>query len=196
MRIAIDMTYPNKIKTGIHTYTGNLLETMRKFDKRNHYIFVSAPTLFKKKFLIGQLINVLIDLLWRQVVLPYKLGKWKIDVLHSPCFFAPFILPCSLIITIYDTTYLYYPEIYSSLWLFYFRYSVLFAIKRADKVIAISNYTKKDILRTFPISPKKVKVIYGGVASKFTQIKNRNALNKFREKYGINYSIILSISLV
>lgn len=193
MRIAIDITYPNKIKTGTRIYTYNLLEAIKRLNPRNEYILLTAP-FFKSKGLLIKIINIIVDFGWRQFVLPYKLKNRKADILHSPSFFAPWILPCSSVTTIYDTSYLYYPQGYNPLWLFYFKHSVTLGMKRAKKIIAISKHTKKDILRNFTISPEKIEVIYGGVADRFAPIRNNVVKGAFRGKYKLDGEIILSVS--
>lgn len=193
MRIAIDMTYPYKIKTGTRVYACNLLETMKKLNPRNEYILLTAPS-FKRKDLLSKISNIIIDFGWRQIILPYKLKRQKVNVLHSPSFFAPWILSCSSVITIHDASYLYYPQGYNPLWLFYFKHSVTLGMKRANKIIAVSKHTKKDILRNFTISAEKIEVIYEGVTQKFASIRNNAVKCRFRKKYKLDDEIILFVS--
>ena len=38
-----------------------------------------------------------------------------------------------------------------------------YAVKNSEKIIAVSQFTKKDILKHYPVNPDKIKVIYEGI---------------------------------
>ena len=58
-------------------------------------------------------------------------------------------------------------------------------IKRAKKIITVSNYTKNEIIRRFKVNPDKITTTYLGVDERFQPEKNNGIINKTREKYGI-----------
>ncbi len=90
----------------------------------------------------------------------------NIDIVHSPHFSLPVMSRTKKILTVNDITYLKYPE--------YFRpadrklndygYKKLLPvnIKRADRIIAISQHTKDELLDYFKIPPEKVSVVHIG----------------------------------
>lgn len=92
----------------------------------------------------------------------HRLNKEEIDILH-PTYYEPYILSkkgkSKLVITVHDMIHELYPE--------YFHDNTVQKKKKmieaADAIIAISENTKKDLLRFFPkISAEKIKVIYHG----------------------------------
>lgn len=63
--------------------------------------------------------------------------------------------------------------------------------QKADKIFAISESTKKDIVRRFKINKKKIKVIPLAAEDDFKQIKNKKKLNKTIKKYGLKFPFLL-----
>jgi len=95
-----------------------------------------------------------------------KAGLGKYDVLHYTHFNPYFLtLPKTKlsreVITIHDLIQLIYPRQYAAGFRGTLRYYFQkFLIKRADAIIAVSETTKKDIIRFLGIQPKKITVIH------------------------------------
>jgi len=105
-----------------------------------------------------------------QIFFPFKIRKHKIDLMHFPHFNIPIFYFRPFIITIHDLILKKFstcrastltPFIY---WLKSLAYQVVIflAVKRSKKIIAVSNYTKNDILEYFKVKSSKIKVIYEG----------------------------------
>jgi len=118
--------------------------------------------------------KVLADYRWygfaEQIFFPLKIRQEKIDLMHFPHFNAPLFYSGDFIVTIHDLILKKYPTRRASALgpIRYFiknlGYNLIInsAVKRTKKIIAVSEYTKKDILRYFKIEPEKVRVIYEG----------------------------------
>lgn len=116
--------------------------------------------------------KVLADYKWyswsEQIFLPWKIWQEKIDLMHFPHFNLPIFCPTKFIVTIHDLVLKKFPTRRASAlgplcyWLknLAYRLVIWLAIKRAKKIIAVSNYTKEDILRYFKVKPEKIEVIY------------------------------------
>ena len=68
-----------------------------------------------------------------------------------------------IIVTVHDFTWKTFPSFKNPLKKFFYNRVFSGAIKKADKIIAVSEHTKKDIIRFYKIIPEKIKVIYEGV---------------------------------
>src|SRR3989344_6111320 len=88
------------------------------------------------------------------------------DVFFSPHFFAaPLSLQCCSVVTFHDLSFLRYPEFFS------LRKNIWHRLEmnpreqalRANKIIAVSESTKNDLVNLFGIDPAKIKVVYSGV---------------------------------
>jgi len=118
--------------------------------------------------------KVLADYKWyglkEQIFLPWKIWQEKIDLMHFPHFNLPIFCPTKFIVTIHDLVLKKFPTRRASTLgpIFYwlknlaYRLVIWLAIKRAKKIIAVSNYTKEDILKYFNVESEKIKVIYEG----------------------------------
>ena len=98
---------------------------------------------------------------WTHIRLSFELIKNPVDK-----FFASNAVPLfsrgEIIVTIHDLGFYCNPKLYHPLELIYQRLSHRLAIKKADKIIAVSETTKKDIIKYFPGTENKIRVIYHG----------------------------------
>jgi glycosyltransferase involved in cell wall biosynthesis len=120
----------------------------------------------------------------------------KVDVFWLPHLnFASFSRNCRLVLTIYDLSFLLYPEFFSWRRNFWHKFlGVEKLIRRADTVVTISENSKKDISRIFGLAGDKIKVIYPGIDREFRPLGKENPkLARVREKYGLPEKFILNL---
>lgn len=100
--------------------------------------------------------------LWTQWALPLHLfrHRQKYDVLFSPGHYAPQLCPIPYVSSVMDTAYLEYPEHFQQKDLLQLTKWTQKAVKHAAKVVAISEQTKKSIIKHYGRSPDDVKVAY------------------------------------
>lgn len=122
-----------------------------------------------------------------QLYFPYrKLYKEKPEVLHIPHCNIPLFYRGKMMATVHDLTHLIYPEFLPLKLLThtYFKFIFWFVSKRADRIITVSENTKKDLLRFFNINEEKIKVIPLGAGNEFVH-KDTNEIDYLFEKYQI-----------
>ena len=175
LKIGIDARFFGPKQKGLGRYVQKLVENLENIDLNNQYIIF----LRKDNFLDYHPRNknfkkVLADYRWygfkEQIFFPFKIWKYQIDLMHFPHFNVPILYLKPFIITIHDLILKRFPtHRASTLTPFVYQFKnliyqlVIFsAIKRAKKIIAVSNYTKNDILKYFKIKSKKIEVIYEG----------------------------------
>ena len=209
MKIGIDIRCLSEgRRTGVEEYTINLLKKIFAEDKRNEYIL----------FFNSWNKNTKVDLSWyrkysnvslKRFSFPNKIlnlllwyFRWpKIDKLLGgvDIFFAPNMNFVALsknvkfVLTVHDLSFEYFPETFSwkRRW-WHFFVNPHYLVKRADKIIAVSNSTKNDILKKYKIPSDKIKVIYNGVSEKMREIdRNDFKLLKIKEKYNLPFNFIL-----
>lgn len=114
------------------------------------------------------------------------LKRKRPDVLHVPHCNIPMFYRGKMIVTIHDLTHLVYPEFLplKPLVHWYFKFIFWFVCKRADKIMTVSENTKRDLLRFFKVDEKKIKVITLGVGRQFRK-KAAAELERTYEKFGI-----------
>jgi glycosyltransferase involved in cell wall biosynthesis len=112
----------------------------------------------------------LLNYLWIKYKFPDFSRFYKnVDIVHSPHFSLPLMSKAKKILTVNDITYLKHPEYFSpsgkNLNDYGYKFLLPANIWRADKIIAISQHTKKDIVEYFGIPEDKVSVVYIGCDS-------------------------------
>ena len=190
MKICIDSRIIVNHKTGVGNYTYNLIHSLLEIDQKNDYLIFVNETLDKhhdifslnQKNLEIKVLNVAPVSLRQQYALNKILKQEKIDIYHYPNWDLPLFQNSKSIFTIHDLTYLLHnayvgfgitKKTYT--WL-----NIYFGLKKAKKIIAVSESTKKDIIRKFKIEENKIKVIYESCDSCFVPV--RNIENNYKDK--------------
>ena len=110
--------------------------------------------------------------IWFNYVLPIKFKKFKIDLFFSPDGFVSLNTLIPQIGVLHDLNFEHYPEdLPKNVLKYYQKYMPLFAHK-AEKIITVSNFSKKDIVENYGISPKKINVIFNGANDAFRPLNS------------------------
>ena len=177
IRIAIDGNEANvEEKVGVSVYTQNLLNFFHKKSNKNLLFDVylrntpnqSMPhetKYFKYKIIKGKI-------LWSQLFLPLNLlFKKKNDVFFSPAHYTPRFSKTASIVTIHDLSFHYYPEDFLKHDLFKLKNWTKYSIKKAKRIIAVSQSTKRDLIKFYDVPEDKIQVIYNGFEKNNTNLK-------------------------
>jgi len=126
---------------------------------------------------------------WTQTRFAMELWKGNYEALWMPMQALPFVRRKNLktTITIHDLAFKIFPNFFPRKDLRRLNLLTDFAVKNSDKIIAVSNSTKNDILKFYPeIKEEKIKVIYHGFDPKLFQKEVSEELsNKINTKYQI-----------
>lgn len=208
MKIGIDIRCLSEgRRTGVEEYSINLLEKIFKEDTKNKYVlFLNS---WKKPNInlewVGKHKNVEIKIFhFPNKILNLFLWyfNWpKVDKLLGgvDIFFMPninFIAlseESKLILTIHDLSFEYLPQTLSfkrRLWHMFINPRRL--IKKAHKVLAISNSTRDDLINIYKVHSDKIEVVYNGIADEFREIdRNDSKLLETKNKYNLPFNFIL-----
>ena len=106
--------------------------------------------------------------------LPYRwfLGK-RSDVTHFFNYIVPPFVRGKTVVTVHDLTYITHPETMDRKTRIILKMTAKRSMKRADKIIAVSQFTKSEIIKYLGIAPEKIEVIYNA------------DIERVKEKYGI-----------
>jgi len=103
-------------------------------------------------------------LLWQQTVLVRRIRPdWYIST-----FFLPPALPCRAAVLIHDLSFRAHPEYFPRTIALYMRLLTGLALRRAEVVLALSEFTRGEIARFYPAAAAKTAVLYPGVGREFT----------------------------
>ena len=127
-------------------------------------------------------------ILWEQLSLPWQ----RMDLLHSMAFVTPLILPWPAVVTVYDLSFVHYPETFTAGRRAYLRLFAQLSCRRARRIIAISESTRRDIVQQWGISTAKIGVAYPGVGSEFTCLP-ADQVAAFRQRRQLSDQFILHV---
>lgn len=210
MRIGIDVRCLAEGKrTGVEEYTLSLLAKLFEIDRENEYIlFFNAweksvpdfswatkyPNVTLKVFHFP---NKLLNLsLWylRFPKLDKLIGGADIFFLPNLNFVAVSD-KTKLVVTAHDLSFEMFPETFSlkrRLWHFFVNFRRL--VLSADKIIAVSQSTKDDLMTRYGVPEKNIAVIPSGIGEQFRVMsRNDSELIRVQKKYNLPYKFILSL---
>ncbi len=99
-------------------------------------------------------------ILWEQLAQPWQLGDF--DLYHALAFVAPMWLTKPCVVTVYDLSFIHYPQVLSPVRRLYLRLFTAPTCRRARRVIAISHSTAHDLTKTLGIPAGKIDVAAPG----------------------------------
>jgi glycosyltransferase involved in cell wall biosynthesis len=196
MKIAIHAkALTEKIIGGIGYYTYNLLKAIAEIDNANKYVlFSNKPYVHKIDSPNFEHRLVKYPKFWSYFGLPLELNKEKFDLLFMTKEMIPPFSPKTVMV-VYDMGIHYYSKTISLQAKIHYYLSKYIHMKRAEKIIAISQDTKNDIVKIAGINPDKISVIYPGCDfNLFRKITDLELIEKTKKKYKISGKYMINTS--
>lgn len=184
--IAFDAQATQGRQSGLGVYTGHLLQALQMKIEAPLELCILSHMLASEKDL-----STFQRLWWENEAMPSMAKRKRADLLHVPAFSPPFCKPCLMVVTVHDLAGILFPNITGMASRFYWKYWLPFSIKQADRIIAISEYTKQDLVRCLGIKEQKITVVLSSGHEGFTnQMDQRRIADikrqlKIRGKYFI-----------
>ena len=163
MIIGVDASRSNvSQKTGTEYYSQEIIKGLVKFNDNTFRLYSKTPLTYLKKSPNIEFKVMQFPKLWSQIRLSFELWQNKPDVLFEPAHTIPIVHPKKVVTTLHDVGFKYFPELYTPLERIYHNWSMAHAVRNATKIIAISEATKKDLIKFYKADPAKITVIYHG----------------------------------
>ncbi|HUQ85028.1 MAG TPA: glycosyltransferase family 1 protein [Candidatus Limnocylindrales bacterium] len=136
--------------------------------------------------------------MWTQGRLPLDLylHRPRPEVFFSPSHYGPRFSPVPSIISVMDLSFLYFPELFNKHDLIQLKNWTSYSVKKAKKIITISNSSKNDIIKEYGVAPERVSVTYPGIR-KFTSLKPHvYGMTQLKTKYKLEGKYILFVGTI
>jgi glycosyltransferase involved in cell wall biosynthesis len=131
--------------------------------------------------------------LWTHLRLSREMKSAPPDVLFVPSHVLPVVHPPRCVVTVHDLGYHYYPEAHTLFQNVYLRWSTRYNARTATRILADSDATREDLLRYYGIPEERITVVYPGRDETLMPVKDPQALNVVRDRYGLSAPYFLYV---
>jgi glycosyltransferase involved in cell wall biosynthesis len=204
MIIGIDASRANKFnKTGTEWYSWHLIEELKKIIGQDDKVLLYANSKLE-----GGLENMPGDnwqermlswppvYLWTQIRLWWELFVRPPDVLLVPAHTIP-LLPIRwkirVIATVHDVGFRRFPELYKPIQVWYHELTMRRIKSRADIIITISEFSKKEIIDLYRVNEEKIKVVHLGFDAGIYHEQSAEDISAAKENFGLADPYIMYI---
>jgi glycosyltransferase involved in cell wall biosynthesis len=104
------------------------------------------------------------EVLFEQVGLPRRARRAGASLLHAPNCFLPLRRPCPGVVTVHDLAFEAFPDDFSRRTGAKYRYFTPRAVRSAERVICVSEFTRRDVVERYGIDEDKTRVVYSAPA--------------------------------
>lgn len=181
MRIGFDAKRMFHNNTGLGNYARNTIRNLIKYHPELSPVLFTPDVHPEWEWLAEYYKDILVQgpklfpRIWRTVGMKQPMMDKNISIYHGLSSELPYIPSENrpyFVVTIHDLIFIQYPEYYPLIDRTIYRQKMRSACKRADKIIATSEVTKRNIIDIFEIRPDKISVIYQDCSEIYQEQRN------------------------
>jgi glycosyltransferase involved in cell wall biosynthesis len=208
MNIGFDAKRVYQNTTGLGHYSRTLVTSLAKYFADNEY-YLFAPKLtntfnaddFKNIHTVtpSHFPSTTLKAAWRSNWVKKDLLQNKIDIYHGLSHEIPFGINktnIKSVVTIHDLIFERYPKQFNKIDVHIYRRKFKYACANADKIIAISEQTKKDIIDFYKIDQRKIEVCYQSCNDIFRQEIGNEEKNRIKKLYDLPDKYFLTVGSI
>jgi len=204
MIIGIDASRANRQnKTGTEWFSWHLIEELKKIVRSDDQVLLYANDKLVEE--LGEMPNSNWQekilkwppkYLWTQIMLWRELRRNPPDALLIPAHTIP-LLPVrkktKVIAVVHDVGFRRFPDLYKPIQIWYHEITMRRIRSRADVILTISNFSKKEIIDLYDITPNRIKVAYLGYDSGEYFPQTQDNIDQAKQKYNIKSPYLLYV---
>ena len=100
------------------------------------------------------------------------------------------------VVTIHDLIFLRHPEYYKPIDVMIYRWKFHYTCREADKIVAISEWTKRDIMEFGNVAEDKIELIYQSCGTRFKTKASEEQKEHARKQYALPNRYILFVGTI
>ncbi len=194
--------------TGLGNYSRDLVRILAThYPRHKYFLYNPKPPKVNRLTLSDHMIEKQPDnwlekkipALWRSKLITKVLIKDHIDIYHGLSGELPFgiqDIPVKTVVTIHDLIFLHYPKLYKPIDRKIYTAKFKYAAEKSDRIVAISQQTKQDLIRFFKIDSGKIDVIYQGCHEAFKISYDKTLKQKVKTKYRLPDHFLLNVGTI
>src|ERR1700726_2937812 len=195
MRVAIDIRRAGDF--GIGTYIRNIINQLARTDSETEYLLIGEQRHLQQLDPLPENF-MLLDYAYEpgsfhtHMHLPFLLRKYGVDILHMPWFYAPAVVPTRLVLTVHDLTDVLAPPVGATPLVQAGRlYFARRALARAERILAVSHSSKRELSRVFGAPKKKTEVISNALDERFLREPMPTDADRVLERHAVTDPFVL-----
>ncbi|MGX5684471.1 glycosyltransferase family 4 protein [Chryseobacterium cucumeris] len=203
MKIAFDAKRFFHNTSGLGNYSRDLVRILSEYEPENEYLLLNKNKSERGKDILERpnvhFIETSKGNFSRQLKMGKDAQKQGADIFHGLSGELPLkwdSKPIKKVVTIHDLIFVRYPQYYS----FFDRKIHFWKFKKAadtaDKIIAISEQTKRDIIEYLKVPESKIEVIYQGCHHAFKEQQSPELMETVKEKFKLPERFVLNVGTI
>ncbi len=195
MRVAIDIRRVHDF--GVGTYTRNLIRTLARLDTESQYLLLGRQEDWNELAALPANFSLLefrsdIDGLRHDARLDWALRRHHVQLLHTPYLAAAWMMPCRHIVTVHDISDFFDLSANGfSLRELLFFYRTRSGLRRAWRVLSVSQATRRDLQTLFGLPPDKIEVVYNALDARLAYRPAAEEIERTLSRYSVQGPYLL-----
>ncbi len=210
MIIAIDIRLVGKKRTGDEAVCRSISRELIKIEREATLLLVTDEVnpeniqALQKELGTGGRENVEIISLpasnryaWNMIAVPRFLRQRKVDIFHTQ-YILPFCVPkrTKLFAHIHDISFKVFPELISWKDRLFLSLLIPRTMRIADRIIAVSAFTKDEIMKYYRIAPERIVVVPNAVSDAFASKVRVEDIARVRKQYSLPEKSVLAVGTI
>lgn len=208
MNIAFDAKRAYQNNTGLGNYSRTLISSLATcYPSHNYYLYAPKLTTMYQTDAFPNMRSVLPEKrlhrwfrsAWRSKYVVGELVDKGIDIYHGLSHEIPFGIHESgvkSVVTMHDLIFERYPAQYNPIDVQMYRRKAKYACRYADKIIAISEQTKQDLIQYYKTPAEKIVVAYQSCDESFSVTHEKTTIAQMKERYSLPASYFLYVGSI
>ncbi len=208
LRIGFDAKRAYTNRSGLGSYSRNIIESLKRNYPVNSYVLFSP-----RKQVHGLIFDdygfevvtpyrhglSIISSVWRNFMLAGEAKKAGIHLFHGLSNELPqgiHRVGIPSVVTIHDLTFMKFPGFYQPADRIIYTRKVRYACKAANRIIAVSNQTKNDLVNLLGVPPEKIEVVYQPISQRFFENHDEQKIEEVKVRHNLPDKFILSVGTI
>jgi len=211
MRIGFDAKRAAQNRTGLGNYSRFVVRILsERFGENEYHLFVpkasrmpfikEIPTHDRLKLHFPRTaLWKRLSSIWRVIGITGDIKATDIDIYHGLSNELPLNIKragCKTVVTIHDVIFRRYPQYYHFIDRKIYDYKFRRACQQADRMIAVSEFTKQEIIHYYHTPAEKIEVVYQGCDKAFSAPISPKVLEEVRSKYDLPQEYLLYVGSI
>ncbi len=194
MRFSIDAHAIGRHLTGNEVYVRSLLEGFAALDKKSEFIAYTSvrgaeehvPSRIRtRRVSENPFLRLGIDL-------SRRVRSDSPDLLHVQ-YTAPLFCPAPVVVSIHDVSYLEHPEFFPAARRLQLRVSVERTVRRAAKILTLSEFSRQGIARSYGLDPERIAVVPAACSDIFKPVSRPKAKSFVEGRFQVAHPYVLCV---